>query len=358
MNETPQRRDDARLAEQAAEWLDRLECDDSQAAPFAKWLTESRRNVEAFLFATAVEKELDGMDAARSIDVERLLARAGKNVVTLDATLQSAAAGEVGSRAPRSSPRLHRRWKWAAAAAVAVLGANAWWMSAGPGSWRSFETGVGEQRAVRLDDGSLLQLNTDSQIRVRFTGRRRDLELIYGEALFDVEHEPSRPFRVQAGGTVVQAIGTRFNVHHRTGATKVAVLEGLVEITPSPDDTGAAAQGGADGKSTRLPAGQGARLGPTGRVITLERVDAAQATAWRQRRLIFEKDTLADITDEFNRYNVAPRLVVEGEAARAKRYTGIFDADDPSSLLQYLARDGSLVVEKREGSLVIRAASR
>ena len=362
MNAKSRDTESTRLAERAVQWLQCLEsADAAQKLAFAKWLTESRRNVEAFLFATAIEQAMEGPEAMRSIDVEALLARSGTNVIPLDPTPASwqgqnsriddrvagaSATATKGGR--RKVSKLAGTWKRAAGLAAVAVAASAWW-ALSPDGADTFTTGVGEQRTVRLADGSLLQLNTSSQVRVAFTKHGRDLHLSYGEALFGAERDPARPFRVHAGGTIVQAIGTRFNVYHRQDTTTVAVLEGIVQISPGEALPPAVSP-------IRLAAGRKAQIAETGRVLKLETADTSRSVAWRQRRLMFDRDTLSEIAEQFNRYNVSPRIAVDGAIARERRYTGIFDADDPSSLLEYLARDRSLAIERHDAHIVIRDA--
>jgi ferric-dicitrate binding protein FerR (iron transport regulator) len=94
-----------------------------------------------------------------------------------------------------------------------------------------------------------------------------------------------------------------------------------------------------------------------GTLIQRQRVDVGQATAWRQGRLVFSEATLEEIVSEFNRYN-ARQIILVGDAHRTRRYSGVFDAADPQSFLEYLRRDdGGLAVENDADGLVIRGQS-
>ena len=141
------------------------------------------------------------------------------------------------------------------------------------------------------------------------------IELVQGEALFNVQHDTQRPFRVLAGGVAVQAVGTQFNVHRGAQATTVAVLEGIVQVSP----VDAAAAGGANQTSTtdRISAGEQAQVLVTGQVLRHTSAELERVMAWRERRLVFRDEPLASVADEFNRYNNT-RLVVEGAATRAR----------------------------------------
>jgi transmembrane sensor len=197
----------------------------------------------------------------------------------------------------------------------------------------------------------------------------RRIRLLQGEALFSVEHDPSRPFLVQSSDAVIQAIGTRFVVYQRVRGTRVAVIEGLVQVSegnatsrsllrpsvsspypsPSPPST--------TRKSTTgvhfLAAGQAAEVSKSGSVLVGESIDAAKAVAWRQRRLVFEDDTLGDIAAEFNRYNASVKIRVVGERALNERFSGTFDADAPEAMMQALTGDSALHVERSGDHIII-----
>lgn len=316
-----------------------IELEDSSSADlsgFAAWLTASPRHVEEFLFASALWSSLEGLDQQRRIDVEQLLARASANVQALEVSTPHT---PMRVRPPRGLGRL------LASVVLAVVVMVGVWTSIGRHG-TTYSTGVGEQRIVKLTDGSIVTLNTRSQAIVRFAADVREVELIEGEALFDVEHDAARPFRVKAGPAVVQAIGTQFNVH-RLEATTVSVVEGAVEValTQSGSSPG-------EGRSVRLSAGEQLDVAPSGMLSPQRNADVDRVMAWRERRLIFRDEPLAQIASEFNRYNERP-LIVEGPATRSRRITGVFHADDPGALIAFLERDADLSVQIRDDKIVI-----
>lgn len=228
----------------------------------------------------------------------------------------------------------------------------------------SVRTSVGEQRTVRLVDGSIVYLNARSRIRVAFSSAERDIELDEGEAVFKVAHDVARPFRVHAGGATVQAVGTEFNVYRRASETTVSVLEGKVEIRPA-EHVSASTDGsakdspaltGAVGKADApvlITAGEQARI--TSRAVTKQaEPDVIAAVAWRQRRLVFRAARLEDIAAEFGRYS-PQRIQLEDAVAREMRFTGTFDADDPGSLVLFLEKLNELSVRRDGEDFVIHA---
>lgn len=346
------------LAERAAEWVARMQrADQPPHAAFAAWLRESPRHVEEALFAAAVAEELAGFDRERRIDIQALLAGHAANVVPLSPALplqqehhRNWALRTLGlfrgNGAGIERPRHWQRWAAAILFLAVGLAAAGWWRFSGPGSWQSYATALGEQRAIELSDGSLVHLNTQSRITVRLDSDARDIRMLRGEALFKVRHDPRRPFRVRADDTVIQAIGTQFEVYRRSDETRVAVIEGRVRISTP---------GSAPHESA---AGEGANISPVGAIVPQPKLDTVRVTAWRQRRLIFQADTLEDIAAEFNRYNRSPKIRIEDESIRKLRFTGVLDADDPESLGLLLGRDREVSLERQRDRLVLRMKPR
>jgi transmembrane sensor len=337
-----------RVAEQAAEWLCVLEdATAEQLASFTDWVRESPAHAREFLFMSALDAELGKIDPQRRVQIERVLAEASANVVPISAGLEQRDVG-TGSGAASTAPRARRLERWAAAsvAGVALIVTLAWQWSV---QANRHETAVGEQRTLTLADGSTVYLNSDSRLNVQLSDDARDIQLITGEAMFKVAHDARRPFRVHAGVSVIQAVGTQFNVDRRPSGTMISVVEGKVQIT-----TRAEAPQPATISSPQLVAGDEMRIANDGKLERRARVDPAAIAVWRQHRLVFRDDTLEDIAAGFNRYNQTPRIVVVGDAARARRYTAVFDADDPLSLAKFLEGEGDLLLENGKDELVIR----
>ncbi len=351
MRHQPMRRDTLRIAEEAAEWMDALSSgDESGRAAFVQWLSASPRHLEEFLLLTASEQAWQNIDADRTIDVEALIAELNPDVLPLPHPESPATATF------RHHPLQQRRtWYRAAAVAAAAiaLAATMVWMRSEPDSYVRYTTAIGEQRAVELEDGSLVHLNTRTSLEVRLTDRRREVHLLEGEALFKVAQDQVRPFQVSSGSTVIRVIGTQFNVSRAEQDTTVSVIEGRVQVSRSGalPRTKAAAPGGATPRL--LSAGEQARIVDDGQ-ITRASVDPAEVGTWRQRRLVFRDSTLGEIAAEFNRYNRMPQILIEDESVRARRYGGTFDADDPQALITFLRPEEGLICESRGSTLVIR----
>jgi transmembrane sensor len=344
-------------AQQASAWVQvLLDPTADQCAAFVKWLKDSPRNVRDFLFMLTVEQALDHLDPNRARDIEALLDRIDGSVVSLTGSLPRASITATRGRS------VYARWirpGLAVAASLLIAVLVTWaFLSHQPG-WKEFATATGEQRAFELDDGSVIHLNTSSKIALRFSGDTREVRLLRGEALFRVHHDPARPFRVYTSDAVIQAVGTQFNVYNRPGGTEVAVIEGRVSITPEPHPSIAKFDVPADGvrenPATRsVGASEAARVERGGLLSVRAVADVSDVVAWRERRLVFRQETLEHIVAEFNRYS-SRQIRLQGDNVTSRVYTGVFDADDPDSLAQVLARDPSLSVSYSDRVIVVNS---
>ena len=329
---------DTRLAEEAAEWLIRLaeESCESTKTEFVAWLKRSPRHVEEFLLVSTAQQLVSDRDANRDIDLAALLAETHMDVAEFpsQARAREAAMGPAVSRRSRVT-----RLAMAAAVAMLFLG-GLFWLT-GHHATRTYATGVGEQRALHLEDGSLLHLNTRSRVSVAYSDHAREVRLLAGEALFNVEGDPKRPFRVLTPHAVVQAVGTQFNVYERSEATRVAVVQGRVKIIEK------------GSPPVLLGAGEEAVVRANGAIARASRPDIDTAVAWRQRRLSFHGATLAEVVSEFNRYNQR-QIELEGPNTPGRRITAVFNADDPEALLRFLEHEPNVELQRRRGSAVIR----
>ncbi len=334
------RRSKIAIAHEAAEWSEVLKnADARERAAFEEWLTESPQRVREFLLMSAVDRALDCVDPKKVHDVQALLAQAQRDGVT---ALES--YREPLSSVPARRSRQRRPLAVAAAVALAAVGTWQLWQAS---RWQDFSTAVGEQRTVQLSDGTVVALNTRSHLQVRFTAHARELRLLQGQALFKVSQDPKRPFGVQAGETLIQAVGTQFDVYRRSDASViVAVVEGRVKVSVLPPV-------GPPGRGI-LSAGDRVSLAPDGGIRERAKVDETSAIAWQQRRLVFRRDKLSTVVEEFNRYNRRPQFKLDDAATADRHYSGEFDADDPGSLLQLLSTDPKLVVARHGDEVLIR----
>ncbi len=238
-----------------------------------------------------------------------------------------------------------------------------------------YTTGFGEERILTLADGSVVALNTDSEIRVAFSDRRRDIVLLKGEAFFRVAHDGSRPFSVSAAGATVNAVGTQFDVKIAPRDTVVSVVEGAVKVSLTPASrllaspagnlvaNANSSQGSGELEQVMLTKGEEARVDRFGSVdrvpvvpITKVRKQTSfRAPAWMQGRLEFDAVVLSQVLIEFQRYRKFD-FQIENEALGRMQLTGSFEVHDLESALEYIDTLPGVAVEKTgPNSYVIRA---
>ena len=189
-----------------------------------------------------------------------------------------------------------------------------------------YATALGERRHIALPDGSVIDLNSRSRVRIQFAHRQRRVELVEGEALFSVEHDAGRPFTVDAGNGQVTVTGTRFDVRRDADKTRVAVAQGSVKVQ------GRAAL---PAQSVSLTVGLGTQIDAQGKVATPYAVNIEALTAWRHGKLVFNDASLKEVAEEVSRYRTQP-LRVGSAAVGNLRLTSVFRADDPEALLKAL----------------------
>lgn len=201
-----------------------------------------------------------------------------------------------------------------------VAGAAAIYLAlAIPGT--TYSTRIGEQRLVTLQDGTRVRLDTDSRLQVRLKPGERDVRLLKGQAFFDVAHDKSRPFIVQADGAKVRALGTRFDVRLKDAQVHVTLIEGAVEVTH---------HGAGATRSWRLTPGQALATGS--RTPGPLPVDVAAATSWTSGQLVFHATPLAEAVAEVNRYSRV-KVVVDTAQLQAVAVNGKFDAGDTDAFV-------------------------
>lgn len=259
-----------------------------------------------------------------------------------DPDIKAAIAGALSRSASRTTAA--RRTRYGLALALAVLAAlGVGYILLGP---KVYSTGVGEQRTLRLTDGSSVMLDTDSQVVVRLSGARRDIRLGRGQAMFEVAHDAKRPFVVTAGATSVTALGTRFDVRRERDGATVTLVQGAVEVRD---------RGGDDAKVWRLAPGQS--VATQAPAPAPSRVDVDSATSWTSGRLIFHAMPLREAVAEFNRYERRKIEVADGPVGDAL-VSGIFAVGDADTFIGSVAdlHDLTVVRAAKDGPIRLTRA--
>jgi transmembrane sensor len=221
-----------------------------------------------------------------------------------------------------------------------------------------FETGHGEQLTRRLADGSVLHLNTDSAVTVRYGKNERLVTLTSGQAEFAVAHEPNRAFRVFAGSAEVIDLGTAFDVrleHDSTAVmvvTVVTVVEGRVAVGPSAmlEKLGTNSSQNHAPRFIELRADQQISMTEGAWPAIPVEVDAQSATAWLRREIVFDHEPLQRVAAEYNRYTAKP-IELATPALRNLHITGVFATDDPDAFVAFLRSLKDVRVEVTESRI-------
>ena len=362
------------IYQEASQWF--VECragdlDDKTRRAFDSWLRKSPEHMRAYLELSAIWNEGPLLDPHGKFDRDTLIAQAAAdcdNVIDW-----SASRNGIESLATASAPaqqdhgRFPRR-RFAAITASIVLAAAAALFYLQTVQAPTYATAIGEQRSLALIDGSTVELNSRSKIVVRYSPQGRNVELLQGQALFRVAKDASRPFIVKTGATLVRAVGTEFDVNQKRDGTVVTVVEGRVAILTDHalPDPGAPPSAIDEPRRSNLefptvPKEQvgnilvaaGEQLTVTPKLIKIaEHPNIANATAWTQRQLVFESASLADVADEFNRYNDR-QLIVADPMLETFHVSGVFSSTDPASLIRFLRERSELRILETESQIRI-----
>lgn len=372
------------IYQEACEWLISLRTSGPEATTrerFDAWLRKSPEHVRAFLEVSGTWEDIAQHDSARMVSAAAHIARA-----RAEDTLIPLGAKQIRN-STRPSERLRgfsarKRTAFALAASIVLI-----LVAVGFRTYRDrgiYTTAVGEERTMPLSDGSVIELNADSRIRVSFFKNRREVDLLRGEALFKVVHDASRPFIVRSGTAIIHDLGTEFDVYRKTTGTTVTVIEGRVAVgssaalplRPSGGPSGTSGSTASTERSSSNRSRESSGLLGSGLVAARNEevlvtageqvtvlhqailqpinVNVASATAWTQRQLVFDSVPLSQVVRTFNRYNTRP-LIIDDAQLKDFRVIGVFSSTDPSSLIRFLsAQAGISVVESADEVRITR----
>jgi transmembrane sensor len=335
----------AAIAEQAAEWFvanDERQLDVRDSVALAAWLKASPVHVEEFLRVSVIARDLrqTGTDPEFSLDGIMECARAEE-----DARVQPLWPRLIAAVRGMSSSR----WLTAAGTMAALImlsiGLFSFWnvrpnapVAALEGMTAlHFETRHGEQLTRRLADNSVLHLDTDSAVTIRYGKAERTVVLGSGQADFEVAHESRRAFRVLAGSAEVIAVGTQFDVRLEHDSTLITVIEGRVAVGPSStlEKPGMHSGQNPSPRFVQLGADQQIRVAEGQWPVTPATVDAQRSTAWLHRQIVFDQERLERVAAEFNRYTSKPIEIVTPELGNL-HISGVFATDDTDEFIAFL----------------------
>jgi len=209
---------------------------------------------------------------------------------------------------------------------------------------QTFSTGVGGHQRVTLADGSLVELNTDTTLRLASDGSARTVYLDKGEAYFRITHDEAHPFVVIAGNHRIIDVGTVFVVRREPKQLSVALLEGGARFdTPS------------DKSSQAIELKPGDEIIATAGKVTRRSEQLSKLTSelsWRRGSLIFNGATLTEAVAEFNRYNITKLVIADADAGRLK-INGTFAANNAQAFIDAAQIVLGLKLENRNSEIMI-----
>lgn len=306
---------------QAAAWLRQrnTEWDEQRQADFDAWLAKSTAHQIAFWRLEAAWERSSRLEALRKTPMPY-------------------------RPAPVSSARWSRGLRIAAAvaAAAAVVTALANWPHA---QETTYATALGERKVVTLGDGSRIELNTNTTLRLAASRDGRMAVLEKGEAFFQIEHDAAHPFVVIAGKHRITDLGTQFVARQTANNLQVTLVEGSAEVGPLDERD--------HERSVVLKPGDVA-LATASSVAVLKKPASVvnDELAWRKGMLVFDRTTLADAAAEFNRYNDT-HLIVEDKSIATRTIGGKFSTNDVKGFVEIMQQLIGLRVKRQGKDFVI-----
>ena len=216
-----------------------------------------------------------------------------------------------------------------------------------------FVTAIGDIQEHKLVDGSLLKINTDSQVQVDYSDGVRKLRLLRGEAHFQVSHNADWPFEVYAGKRMVKAIGTAFSVQLNSDSVKVLVSEGRVDIAASVEQQrqlqkigslGYAQKATFSNREISIDAAQD-KTALIQEISTLAKQELSRKLSWREGYLVFDGDPLSYVVEEINRY-LPTTIEIADPAISQRRIGGRFKVGQLEALFDVLESSFGIQVSR------------
>jgi transmembrane sensor len=339
------------LHDQAAAWIVRLD-----AGPLApdevnalrEWLARSDNHRRVLLDTARVWDRMDVMAALAEILNVDGPARRSRSLAHI--TLPALAAG-LAAVAVIAYLRLPPAPAVVPATAAAVAVRN-------PAVLRVYETRIGATEVVRLEDGTVINLNTATRLSVSLSASRRSVTLHSGEAYFDVARNEDAAFIVNVDDTEISALGTAFSVQKLRDGVEVTVAEGLVRVQR--DWEPAVPDSLAEPAPVLLRAGQAFEAGPPGvqEIRELDPQALARKLLWQQKILAFDGNTLQEVVDEYSRYTPLKITIADAETANI-RVGGYFRSDNIAGLLTSLEQNFAISVRQTaSNSFVLQRSKR
>lgn len=329
MSQADDQREADRVADDAARWFVRLQADDAGQADwqaFEQWLCAADAHARAYEALEQVWVDLDEAPPA----------------------FRTSAPAPRRVRADRAPAHLSRR-SWlvgagalAASAAVAVVMVG----QQPSAAFQTYSTAPGQTQVITLSDGTRIRLNVASTLRVAFDKHARRVEMADAEAVFDVAHDPARPFLISVGDRQVRVVGTEFNIRHRDETMVLTVRRGVVEVRPADAPQAAPA---------RLTVRQQFRHRDGDPASTVLSAEPQTAFAWTEGQLIYRDAPMSQVAGDLTRQFGVP---VRAADAAQLRFTGVLVTDSLPPVLRRLEAYAPVEAARGPDGVVLRRTDR
>jgi transmembrane sensor len=352
MNNVSEFTNKALIKEQAGQWLVRIDqgsLSDTETKDFQAWVKRSRFHQE---YIEKLTKNWDSMSV-----LQELAELFPINDLSTDIH-SSGNAKKTNNKTSKPTGNSLLGWmiNWPASSAVATVMAFGLCITllmngAEQPKELLYSTKIGQQATYTLEDGSTLSLNTNSRVKVDFSGDVRAITLLGGEANFDVAKNPNRPFVVYAGTGLVWAVGTRFNVRYTTDDIDVTVSEGIIKVyaninsnEPIPRFTSKTPVEESHKNEALVEAGQSIQFShviKSQKLIVAEKLE--QSLAWQKGALVFNGETLEQALLEIGRYT-EKKLIIVDPTIKDIRVGGHYKTDDVKGLLDTFSKGFDITI--------------
>ena len=325
------------IKDQALAWYIRLADGQAQAsdwAEFTKWLEKDPKHGQVYddielAIVDVVALHKGSMDAKNS--AENSAENSTENIIHLDQKRRKAGRTSVWANTVRLAGL--------AAVLIAALAVLFTINQPRAAHTQLYATNIGELKSIVLDDGTQINLNTNTRLSVTMDKKSRHVHLENGEAYFDIANDNSRPFVIKAMGTKITDIGTAFSVYIASDGLRVSVADGLVDMHTQ-------------AQTVRLSKGQKGVQKKGQDSIDIASIDIANISTWRDGVLVFEDAPLSVIVPELNRYFTMPISLQDG-AVGAVTFSGVLNFSDQNKLLNSMQALMPLRVHQQDGYFLL-----
>jgi transmembrane sensor len=292
---------------------------DDQAA-FDAWFAQSLAHKTAYWRLNSVWQRADRLGALRPLSAQneraKIAPRKGNFLKMAAALVLLAGAGAMGSR---------------------------WFFDS---QTQTYATQIGGHKSIVLADGTRIELNTNTVLRTHVDAKNRSVELVRGEALFHVKHDSAHPFTVVAGRHRITDLGTSFVVREKPDRLEVALIEGRARLESTD------AQAPVKRLAILTPGDEAVATRENMSITRKARTDIEDELGWRRGVLVFHRATLAEVANEYNRYNHRKIIIADWSAA-ARTMSATLPTNDPATFARIARNFLGLHVRESRNEIVI-----